>query len=642
MLLDRGQHVKSDVIGSFDTDTAMSLNMNANSFELILKNLYQDPASAIIRELSTNAYEANIDSGTDKKVLIQLPTLLNNDLIIKDFGNGLNYDEVMKYLNVLFSSSKSTERNSLGGFGLGSKSPLAVVDSFYLTSVKDGVEHSFIWIKEPGQVPTPIYNGATKTDKESGITVTVPLSTSTKLNTNTLHTVFNQAAKKALLGFMGNVEIVKDITKPYDQLEFITDKVLDSNIVLQQDGFTLIKTDSSNSSYWSKSYCKYLLIRVGTVTYPSPYSYDDLSIKNETFSKLVKDSDKYIVVLDLPPSTLDIPMSREYLESTDNNKQLIKTALQEFQNNIDKYFKSQNINLDVSAFDFHKAISLNNTSTVSSTHNNTGLEWKLVLPYSTVLKHDKYYIDTSNAIYKKFTNYPKDYFEETDYKDSSPIVLFENVLRVLFNKVGVRLYKSEDTKLSNSIYVDKNSTRNIILVPESISNARTITLIKFVEEKYNLTEGEDYFLFKNYKAIDGLLDTECVFIKDLFVKTVQSYSHTAKANVIDLTTYLDLETEYNDFKKSNTISSTTVKTTDKLVGIRSDLLSNLILNKVNDNKIYTNCDLSKVCKIINGKGVSVPLGKSYFTEKDIILISNETSLPIIVNSHLRSIPTTHI
>ena len=118
MLLDRGQHVKSDVIGSFDTDTAMSLNMNANSFELILKNLYQDPASAIIRELSTNAYEANVDSGTDKKVLIQLPTLLNTDLIIKDFGNGLNYDEVMKYLNVLFSSSKSTDRSSLGGFGL--------------------------------------------------------------------------------------------------------------------------------------------------------------------------------------------------------------------------------------------------------------------------------------------------------------------------------------------------------------------------------------------------------------------------------------------------------------------------------------------------------------------------------------------
>ena len=441
---------------------------------------------------------------------------------------------------------------------------------------------------------------------------------------------------------MGNVEIVKDITKPYDQLEFITDKILTSNIVLQQDDYTLIKTDSSNSSYWSKPRCKYLLIRVGTVTYPSPYSYDELHVKNETFSKLIKDSDKYVIVLDLPPSTLDIPMSREYLESTDNNKQLIKTALEQFQVNIDKYFKSQNINLDISAFDFHKAVSLNNTSNNNTTHNNTGLEWKLVLPYSTVLKHDKHDIDTANVIYKKLSNYSKDYFEETDYKDNSPIDLFKSMLRVLFNKVNVRLYDNQDTKLKASFYISKETTQNIILVPENISNARTITLIKFVEEKYNLTEGEDYFLFKNYKAIDGLLDTECVFIKDLFVKTVQSYSHTAKANIIDLTTYVDLETEYNDFKKSNTISSTTVKTTDKLVGIRSDLLSNLTLNKVNDNKVYTNCELSKLCKIINGKGASVPLGKSYFTENNIILISNETCLPIIVNTHLRSIPTSHI
>lgn len=118
MLLDRGQHEKAETMGDVDMSQSMGFNLNANSFELILKNLYQDPASAMIRELCTNAYEANVASGTDKKVLVQLPTLLNNDLIIKDFGKGLNYEEVMKYLNVLFSSSKSEDKDALGGFGL--------------------------------------------------------------------------------------------------------------------------------------------------------------------------------------------------------------------------------------------------------------------------------------------------------------------------------------------------------------------------------------------------------------------------------------------------------------------------------------------------------------------------------------------
>ena len=62
-------------------------------------------------------------SGTDRKVCIQLPSLLSTDLIIKDYGPGLDDQEIDKYLNCLFSSSKGDSNSFMGGFGLNFPSP---------------------------------------------------------------------------------------------------------------------------------------------------------------------------------------------------------------------------------------------------------------------------------------------------------------------------------------------------------------------------------------------------------------------------------------------------------------------------------------------------------------------------------------
>ena len=57
-------------------------------------------------------------SSTNRKVCIQLPSLLSTDLIIKDYGPGLDDQEIDKYLNCLFSSSKGDSNSFMGGFGL--------------------------------------------------------------------------------------------------------------------------------------------------------------------------------------------------------------------------------------------------------------------------------------------------------------------------------------------------------------------------------------------------------------------------------------------------------------------------------------------------------------------------------------------
>ena len=109
---------KAEVFGSVDTSNSMRLNLNAQSYELLLSNLYSDPLGAVLRELTTNAVEANQMSSTNRKVCIQLPSLLSTDLIIKDYGPGLDDQEIDKYLNCLFSSSKGDSNTFMGGFGL--------------------------------------------------------------------------------------------------------------------------------------------------------------------------------------------------------------------------------------------------------------------------------------------------------------------------------------------------------------------------------------------------------------------------------------------------------------------------------------------------------------------------------------------
>ena len=114
---------KAEVFGSVDTSNSMRLNLNAQSYELLLSNLYSDPLGAVLRELTTNAVEANQMSNTNRKVCIQLPSLLSTDLIIKDYGPGLDDQEIDKYLNCLFSSSKGDSNSFMGGFGLNFPSP---------------------------------------------------------------------------------------------------------------------------------------------------------------------------------------------------------------------------------------------------------------------------------------------------------------------------------------------------------------------------------------------------------------------------------------------------------------------------------------------------------------------------------------
>ncbi len=117
---------------------------NAHSFRILSSGLYSDKISAVLREIGCNAIDSHIAAGcADRPIEVKLPTRLDSDFYIKDFGTGLSHQQILDLYTTYFSSNKGENNEQTGAFGLGSKSPFSYTDSFSVTSAHEGVQRSY-------------------------------------------------------------------------------------------------------------------------------------------------------------------------------------------------------------------------------------------------------------------------------------------------------------------------------------------------------------------------------------------------------------------------------------------------------------------------------------------------------------------
>jgi hypothetical protein len=142
-------------------------------FHILSDNLYKDPVKAMVREILTNAVDANIEAGKE-----DIPVEISFDrshLIIKDQGNGIPHDKIRDIYGIYGSSTKKENTKVTGGFGLGCKAPFAYTDSFTVTSCNGGQKVIYQLCKSDsnaGGKPTitPILSTPTT---ETGVTVKI-------------------------------------------------------------------------------------------------------------------------------------------------------------------------------------------------------------------------------------------------------------------------------------------------------------------------------------------------------------------------------------------------------------------------------------------------------------------------------------
>ena len=309
------QEVNPLIKSSNIQDKKFSIQASSKAFTILSSSLYSDKYTAIVRELSTNASDAQVAAGRgDVPIKVMLPNYLDNNFSVEDCGTGIDPEEFEKIYTTYFYSTKTQTNDQVGCFGLGSKSPFAYTDQFTVENRWNGVSYLYSCFKNELGEPSVALLGKTPTDK-TGLKVQFHVK-SGDINS------FVSAAQKILQWF----------TVPPETNTHIENLGCDDPVYAP-----------SGETSW-----RTLRIRMGQVVYPVMLS--DIS----------SDLHHYPVehyVVNVPIGSVDVTPSRESLEL--NNR--TRAAIIDAGNKIQEYLKEQKklvLNSDLTKFEkFKKLVS---------------------------------------------------------------------------------------------------------------------------------------------------------------------------------------------------------------------------------------------------------------------------------------------
>ena len=167
------QEKKNATVGGEFKTSGFRIEASSKAFQLLSSNIYKYKVRAIIRELTCNALDANTESGCGLAPVVHLPTKLEPWFSVKDNGLGLSEESVREVFTVYFCSTKTGSNSFIGKYGLGSKSPYCLVDSFIVKSINDGVKYQYSAYKDEDDLPQMALLSSEPTTEPSGVEVIV-------------------------------------------------------------------------------------------------------------------------------------------------------------------------------------------------------------------------------------------------------------------------------------------------------------------------------------------------------------------------------------------------------------------------------------------------------------------------------------
>lgn len=162
-------NLKPGVSFSFSEDSS-------KLFSMLSSYLYSDKEYCVLSELSSNAVDAHRMVGKESvPIYIDLPTALDHSLTVRDYGPGLSEADIYVFLTQYGKSSKGGSNKDIGTWGIGSKSPAAITDTWSIKSYHAGeMKHYEVYIDGNG-IPTLTKVFERETD-ESGLEIIIPVS----------------------------------------------------------------------------------------------------------------------------------------------------------------------------------------------------------------------------------------------------------------------------------------------------------------------------------------------------------------------------------------------------------------------------------------------------------------------------------
>lgn len=170
--------------GQFQESSFGLSEENAVHIVSILRDkLYTNKILAVIREYTTNAVDAHIEAGKgDVPIKVSLPNHLNNEFVVRDYGEGLSEQDIREVYAIYGVSTKRNSNNVVGQLGLGCKAAFAYKDQFTITSWYQGVKSIYsAYLDETGVGKIALLYSC-KSDDPSGIEIKISVDQHDRYN----------------------------------------------------------------------------------------------------------------------------------------------------------------------------------------------------------------------------------------------------------------------------------------------------------------------------------------------------------------------------------------------------------------------------------------------------------------------------
>lgn len=130
----------------------ISLKDSAHIMTILRDTLYSDKVMAVLREYSSNAWDAHRSVGKhDVPIKVVMPTRMEPTLTIQDFGPGLSPEDVFQVYTQYGASTKRDSDDAVGMLGIGSKSGFAYSDSFTIISCHGGKRRTYVAVLDESE-----------------------------------------------------------------------------------------------------------------------------------------------------------------------------------------------------------------------------------------------------------------------------------------------------------------------------------------------------------------------------------------------------------------------------------------------------------------------------------------------------------
>ena len=144
---------------------------SAKAFNILSSGLYANKIRAIIREYSCNAVDSHTEANSTTPFDVHLPNSLEPWFSVRDYGVGLDEQQVRNIFTTYFESTKTATDELIGGLGLGSKSAFSYTDNFTIVAVKGGIKRVYTaFINEQG-VPSIAPMGEEGSNEPNGVEI---------------------------------------------------------------------------------------------------------------------------------------------------------------------------------------------------------------------------------------------------------------------------------------------------------------------------------------------------------------------------------------------------------------------------------------------------------------------------------------